>query len=150
MTIPPLKKFETESLAQLVRLSKIREYEAGETIITEGENDRWIYFLLMGKVCVVKQDVPIALINAEGALFGEMSILDGLARSASVTAVTKTTCLAVDTSATDRLATEDERTSFLLLLYRVISEFISIRLRATTDQLIKVKRKLKSQTQMAA
>ena len=150
MTIPPLKKFETESLGQLVRLSKIREYEPGEIIIKEGEKDRWIYFLLSGKVRVIKQGVPVVEIDDEGALFGEVSILDGLARSASVTAMTKASCLAVDTSATDRLPTEDERASFLLLLYRVISEFISIRLRTTTDELIKEKRKLKSQLAMAS
>ena len=150
MTIPPLKKFETENLGQLVRLSKIREYEPGEIIIKEGEKDRWIYFLLSGKVRVIKQGVPVVEIDDEGALFGEVSILDGLARSASVTAMTKASCLAVDTSATDRLSTEDERAGFLLLLYRVIAEFISLRLRTTTDELIKAKQKLKSLTTMAA
>ena len=143
MTIPPLKKFETESLGQLVRLSKVREYEPGEVIIKEGGKDQWIYFLLSGKVRVVKQGVPVTRIDEEGALFGELRILDRMARSATVKAESKTVCLAVDMTATDRLASEDERASLLLMLYRVFSEFISIRLRATTEELIQAKRKIK-------
>lgn len=144
MSIPPLKKFETDSLGQLVRLSRVREYESGETIIAEGENDQWIYFLLSGKVRVVKQGIPVACIDQEGALFGELRILDRMARSATVKAESKTVCLAVDTGATNRLATEDERTNLLLMLYRVFSEFISARLRATTDELIQAKQKIKT------
>jgi len=146
MSLPPLKKFETESLGRLARLSKIREYEPGEIIIQEGRKDRWIYFLLSGNVRVIKQGVTIADMENEGALFGELAILDGLERSASVAAISKTLCLAVDTTATDRLPSGDERTDFLLMLYRVFIEFISIRLRATTDELIKVKKTIGEQT----
>lgn len=143
MSIPPLKKFETQSLGQLVRLSKVREYDPGEIIIEEGEDDQWIYFLLSGSVKVIKQGVPVARIDQEGSLFGELRILDRMARSATVRAESKTLCLAVDTGATDRLATEDERANLLLMLYRVFSEFISVRLRSTTDELIRAKRTIK-------
>lgn len=143
MALPPLKKFETESLGQLARLSKIREYEPDETIIKEGEEDRWIYFLLSGKVRVAKQGVAVAVMDEEGALFGELSTLDGKERSASVTALTKTLCLAVDISASERLPSEDERTNFLLMLYRVFAEYSSIRLRSTTEELINAKQAIK-------
>ena len=144
MAIPPLRKFETESLRQLIVLSKIREYKSGENIIAEGEKDKWIYFLLTGKVQVEKEGVPVAVIDEEGELFGEMRTLDGMVRSASATAMTKTTCLAVDMSASERLSTKDERAKFLLILYRVITEFISTRLRTTTDELVRLKKKIKT------
>ena len=98
---------------------------------------------LAGKVRVRKEGVPISTIEKEGEIFGEMRILDGLTRSATATVEEKTVCLAVDTSATDRLGSEDERAGFLLILYRVITEFISIRLRTTTDELVKAKKKIK-------
>ena len=143
MSIPPLRKFETESLRQLIRLSKLREYEPGEIIIEEGGEDPYVYFLLSGKVKVQKKGVPITIIDKEGEIFGEMRVLDGLTRSATAAAEEETVCLAVDTSATDRLGSEDERAGFLLILYRVITEFISIRLRATTDELVKAKKEIK-------
>ncbi len=143
MSLTPLRKFETDKLRQLIRLAKIREYEPGETIIEEGAEDSYLYFLLSGKVRVKKEGVPISTMEKAGEIFGEMRIMDGLTRSATATAEEKTVCLAVDTSATDRLGSKDERASFLLILYQVITEFISIRLRTTTDELVKAKKKIK-------
>ena len=143
MSLTPLRKFETDKLRQLVRLAKIREYESGETIIEEGAEDSYLYFLLSGKVRVKKEGVPISIMEKEGEIFGEMRVLDGLTRSATAIAEEKTVCLAVDTSATDRLGSKDERAGFLLVLYQVITEFISIRLRTTTDELVKAKKKIK-------
>ena len=91
--------------------------------------------------------MPITIIDKEGEIFGEMRVLDGLTRSATAAAEEETVCLAVDTSATDRLGSEDERAGFLLILYRVITEFISIRLRATTDELVKAKKEIKKLTE---
>ena len=147
MSLPPLRNFETSSLRQLLRLSKIREYKPGERIIKEGEHDPWIYFLLSGKVRVEKEGVEIVVIDKIGELFGEMRILDGLDRSASVFAETESTCLAADTSAVDRLTSEDERANFLLLLYRMFAEYIAIRLRLTNEELIKSKQKVVKLTQ---
>ncbi|MBW2593141.1 MAG: cyclic nucleotide-binding domain-containing protein [Deltaproteobacteria bacterium] len=141
MDLAPLKSFETKSLRQLLQLSKIREYKDSERIIMEGAADPWLYFILSGKVRIKKDGETIVTLNKVGEFFGEMRILDGLHRSASVFAEGRTICLAVDTSATGRLASDDERANFLLLLYRMFSEYISIRLRITNDELIKAKKK---------
>lgn len=140
MTIPPLRKFETKYLGQLVRLSKIREFEPGEPIIKEGGQDQWVYFLLSGKVRIEKGGVNIATIDTVGEIFGEMRLLDGLARSASVYAETKTMCLAFDPYAEDFMMSKDERTNFLLLLYKIFAEFLSTRLRLTNDELTRIKK----------
>lgn len=144
MGIPGLKEFETRNLAKLLRLSKIREYENGEIIIREGDNDPWLYFLLSGRLVIKKNGIEIARIDQVGEIFGEMRVIDSLSRSASVFADGKVLCLGVDTSAQGRvgsISTEerDERLDFLLLLYRIFSEYMSIRLRAVNDELIKAK-----------
>jgi CRP/FNR family cyclic AMP-dependent transcriptional regulator len=149
LTIPPLKNFETKSLRQLLRLSKIREYAHGELIIKEGDMDPWLFFLLSGKIRVEKEKVEIGIFDKMGEIFGEMRILDGLGRSASVYAEGKTVCLAIDTSATYRLGSEDEKANFLILLYRMFSEYVSTRLRLTNDELIytkKIAKKLMKRT----
>ena len=140
LTIPALRHFETSNLGKLLRLSKIREYEDGELIIQEGELDPWLYFLLSGKIRIIKEGKNIATISQKGEIFGEMRIVDSLSRSASVYAVGKTICLAVDTSAKERLSTEGtygEKLDFLLLLYRIFAEYMSIRLRLTNEELVK-------------
>jgi len=145
MTIPALKNFETRSLGKLLRLSKVRQYEDGERIIQEGALDPWLYFLLSGKIRISKENLDIGTIDRQGEIFGEMRIIDSLSRSASVYAVGQTICLAVDTSAKDRLSSDDsvdERLDFLLLLYRIFAEYMSIRLRLTNDELIKAKKRV--------
>ncbi|MEJ2099065.1 MAG: cyclic nucleotide-binding domain-containing protein [Desulfobacterales bacterium] len=146
LTIPALKNFEAKSLGKLLRLSKIREYEDGERIIKEGDFDPWLYFLLSGKIRITKEGLEIGAIDKKGEIFGEMRIIDSLSRSASVYAVGETMCLAIDTSAKRRLSaesTQDERLDFLLLLYRIFAEFMSIRLRVTNEQLVVAKKKVR-------
>jgi CRP-like cAMP-binding protein len=146
LAIPALRNFETKSLQKLLRLSKIREYENDEVIIKEGDQDPWLYFLLSGKIRVTKEGMEINSIDKKGEIFGEMRIIDFMRRSASVVAVGKTICLAVDTSAKNRISAQDptdEKLDFLLLLYRIFAEYMSIRLRATNDELITAKKKIK-------
>jgi CRP-like cAMP-binding protein len=90
--------------------------------------------------------MEIGTMDEKGEIFGEMRIVDSLSRSASVHAIGKTMCLAVDTSAKRRLSadsSQDEKLDFLLLLYRIFAEFMSIRLRATNEELIMAKKKVK-------
>jgi CRP/FNR family cyclic AMP-dependent transcriptional regulator len=144
--ISALRNFETKSLQKLLRLSRIREYEDGEVIIKEGDLDPWLYFLLSGKIRISKENLEINTIDKKGEIFGEMRIVDFMKRSASVVAVGKTTCLAVDTSAKNRISAQDptdEKLDFLLLLYRIFAEYMSIRLRATNEELITAKKKIK-------
>jgi CRP-like cAMP-binding protein len=146
LAIPALKNFETRSLGKLLRLSKIREYQDGEIIIKEGDRDPWLYFLLSGSIKITKEGLEIGTLAEKGEIFGEMRIIDSMSRSASVYAVGPTVCLAIDTSARRRLSassTKDEKLDFLLLLYRIFAEFMSIRLRATNEELVMAKKKVK-------
>ena len=148
MTIPALQKFETRSLSNLLKLSKIRQYENGEVIIQEGDSDPWLYFLLNGAVLVEKNGLEIGIIDKIGEIFGEMRIVDNLSRSATVKATGKTVCLAVDTTAKKRLNGPDDDTArnqaldFILLLYRIFAEYMSIRLRLTNKELVIAKKKV--------
>ena len=74
-------------------------------------------------------------------------MIDSRSRSATAIAMSEVVCLAVNTSATDRMEGKDgrdEQLDFLLLLYRIFAEFLSIRLRLTSDKLIKAQKILKT------
>jgi CRP/FNR family transcriptional regulator, cyclic AMP receptor protein len=142
MDIPALKNFETNNLSNLLRLSKIRIYNDGECIIKEGDVDPWLYFLLSGKTQIVKDGVQIAQIDKRGEIFGEMRVISDLGRSASIYAVGRTVCLAVDTKAGERLTSQEEIDKFLLMLYRVFAEFVAMRLRLTNEELVRTKKEI--------
>ena len=136
--MPTLNLFSEEELKGVLQLSKIRKYDPGELILKEGYVDCWIYFLVSGKVKVVKHGEDLTILERTGDVFGEMGIINGSPRSASVYAVDETVCLATDASYIDRLS-GNERTAFCYILYRIFAEVLANRLRLTSDELIKVK-----------
>jgi CRP/FNR family transcriptional regulator, cyclic AMP receptor protein len=136
--IPTLTSFDEKNLKGLLSLSKIRQYEPGEYILEEGSYDTWIYFLVSGKVQVSKKGKDLSVLKRTGDIFGEMGVIDGSARSASVRTLEKTVCLATDASYADRLTGED-KFSFCYILFRVFAEILANRLRATSEELVTAK-----------
>ncbi|MBW1765430.1 MAG: Crp/Fnr family transcriptional regulator [Deltaproteobacteria bacterium] len=139
--IPTLEPFDEKDLHGALQLSKIRKYEPGELILGEGLYDCWIYFLVSGKVRVDKQGEALTILKRRGDVFGEMSIIDGSPRSASVYAIDETVCLATDASYIDRLSGND-RIAYCYILFRVFAESLAGRLRLTNEELIRAKEEI--------
>ena len=139
--IPFLKSFKQPFLRHVLNASKFREYPPGETIIREGMKDRWLYILLFGKVRVVKEGEVIAIIDQVGDIFGELAIISRKERSATVTAETKTYCLAVDATFLDKLNPEDQQ-AFYAVIYRMCVEILSNRLQITSEELALARQEL--------
>lgn len=143
--IPTLRFFEKKDLNKILRYSKIKNYKPGDCIIEEGSFDNWVYFLIMGKVKVVKHGEEIIILHRTGDIFGEMSVIDGSARSATVIAVDDTTCLATDVSFVDSMNPEDKLT-FSAIFYNLLSMVLAERLRETSEELIQLKEKMEAMT----
>ncbi|MDM8537054.1 cyclic nucleotide-binding domain-containing protein [Desulfobacterales bacterium HSG17] len=141
MSIPVLKDFETSNLGKLLTISKIRQYEDGETIIQEGEPALWLYFLISGRVQIQKNKEEVAILRRKGDVFGEMGLIQGPQTTATAIAVGKTTLLTTEASQIDEFA-GDDRVAFGYMLYRVLCEVVTDRLKSTTDDLIRTKEEL--------
>ena len=135
MAIPSLRDFEANSLGALLKLSKVRQYDYGECIIKEGDCDPWLYILVSGKVRIVKEGSDLAVLRRNGDIFGEMGLLGGTPRSASAYAVTEAVCLTTDASRIGNMSLNDKMT-FYCMLYRLLAEVVSDRLRATSEELV--------------
>lgn len=133
--------FEDNHIEGFLELSKLKTYAPNEAIIREGEIDNCIYFLLSGKVKVIKGGIELCQLSDVGEVFGEMAVIEAKERSATVAAVENTECLAVDASYMDRLK-GNERIVFMYILYRIFSELLAGRLRVTTDQLVMARKNL--------
>ena len=136
--IPILKSMSKEDLRGILTMSKLVTYEEEEYIIREGQYDNWIYFLLSGKVGIHKQGEIIATLQRLGDLFGEMGVIDGSPRSASIIALAETTCLCIDASYVDRLE-GGSKIIFSSILYRIFSEILANRLRMADEELVKLR-----------
>ncbi len=138
MNIDVLEPFEDQELYRLLEMSKIRKYKAGECIVEEGRSDTWLYFLMFGRVTISKDGKEVTVLNRKGEIFGEMGALDSSRRSASAHAATDTVCLATDMFYIEKL-TGNDKIAFGYVLYRLLAEILSRRLRQTTAALIQAK-----------
>ena len=139
--IDVLEPFEEQELYRLLEMSKIRKYKAGEMILEEGRSDTWLYFLILGRIRISKKGKEVVVLTKKGEIFGEMGAMDASRRSASAHAVTDTVCLATDMFYIEKLSGTD-KVAFGYVLYRLLAEILSRRLRMTTEALIQAKGKL--------
>ncbi|MBI5970077.1 MAG: cyclic nucleotide-binding domain-containing protein [Deltaproteobacteria bacterium] len=139
--LPIISSLEDRHIKGLVKLCKIIEYAPGERIFAEDGFDQHLYILISGKVSVLKNGVEVSALTKPGDIFGEMGIIDAAARSASVFAVDKVSCLKMDASFMDRLKGEEKQT-VVCVVNKVFTEMLSDRLRKTTEEFIKAKEEL--------
>ena len=147
--VEKFKTFSDEELCSFLEVGKLREYEPGETIIKKGERDAWVYFLVSGTVKIVKGEKTFAELCGKGELFGEMGVIDGSPRSASVWAETKAMVLGIDCSKIDdRL--KERASIFLYTVFRLFAESLAERLRVTSDEVLALQRELKKKDELIA
>ena len=103
---PLFKDFSVEELVAVIAGLKLLTFERGKVILREGEPGNSLYMLTSGKVkAFVKRDgkqVPIAELE-EGAFFGEMSILTGKPRTATIVATESSELLELDRPTLDSI-----------------------------------------------
>ena len=134
--IPILEAFSESDLKELLQMAKLKQFEPGEMILTEGANDNWIFYLVSGKAKILKNGKELVTLRRIGDVFGEMGIIGGTVRSASVKAIDKTVCLATDISVIDKMPKE-KRSDIKYVIFRSFAEILANRLRETTDELLK-------------
>lgn len=94
---PIFANLERVVLSELARSAKVRRFSPGEVLVREGEEAVAFFMLYSGEAEVVKnvgqgQERVVGHLSA-GDFFGEMALMDGFPRSASVKAVSPCECL---------------------------------------------------------
>jgi pyruvate,water dikinase len=76
---------------QIARLLKLRPFSRGETVIMEGSGGAAFFLIDSGEATVSSKGVQLATLGP-GDYFGEIALIDGGPRSATVTAATDLVC----------------------------------------------------------
>jgi CRP-like cAMP-binding protein len=91
--VPIFNELTDQELEKIAALGVRKKYKKGSIILLEEETGAALFVIVSGKVKIVRMDDDgrevILSILGESDFFGEMAILDGLTRSASVVATTK-------------------------------------------------------------
>jgi CRP/FNR family transcriptional regulator, cyclic AMP receptor protein len=129
--VPILKRlplFEGMSSRQLRRVpARAKRFAAGESIVRAGDPGNAFYVILDGQVKVHARGRRPATLGA-GDSFGEMSLLDGAPRSATISAVGEVTTMVVARPAFAKLLRAEPQIAHALL------RTLAARLRAAEQQ----------------
>jgi cyclic nucleotide-binding protein/tetratricopeptide repeat protein len=104
---PLFKDFSVDELVAVIHGLNLITFEAGDIILTEGDPGDSMYMLTAGTVKAVKRNaagrqVAVSQLS-EGAFFGEISILTGQPRSATVVATSHCELLEMDRPTLDSI-----------------------------------------------
>jgi tetratricopeptide (TPR) repeat protein len=135
--IPSSPLFEVlapEERAAVIREMVFVEHEEGDIIITEGEVGSSLYVLVSGEVKVFTrgprgESVPLAALG-EGDFFGEVSVLSGKPRTATITAARHTELLRLDRDRLEAIIDRHPR------VRTVLQEFYQRRASHTVEAMI--------------
>lgn len=84
-------ELEQKELEQIARLLKIRTFSDGETVIMEGSGGAAFFLIDSGHATVSIRGVDVATLGP-GDYFGEVALIDGGTRTATVTAAGEVVC----------------------------------------------------------
>lgn len=96
--VPILAALKQEHLEMLSKLATTRTYKKADVIIKQGDPGTGLFVILTGTVLVSAKSRPglpeTKLSNlGKGDFFGDMSLIDGYPRSATVTATSETSVI---------------------------------------------------------
>lgn len=125
---------QSPELRDMLTSSEVARFGEGQVIIKEGDTSDRMYLLAAGTVRVSVNDSEICTMDQPGEVFGEFGALTGELRTATVTAVTEVTCLAVSSLFTSRIALS-ENSLFAQLVQRALTKALLGRLKQTSSEL---------------
>jgi len=132
-TVEFFKDFEGEALNDLVAAAERRSFNRGGVLFTEGDDGTELFVVSSGRIAIANRSVDgresVMALMERGDLFGEMSLFDGLPRSAEARALEPSDVLAIPFAPLrDIYKAKPE------LLWNVV-EMLAVRLRNTDEQL---------------
>jgi len=106
---PLFRDFSVDEMVAVIQGLRLLTFERGQAILREGQPGGSLYTLTSGRVRVFRKDVVTGRQNQvgdlkEGAFFGEISILTGQPRMASIVALTRCELLELDRPTLDEIA----------------------------------------------
>lgn len=136
---PALKSLTQTQMDNLRSTWEARTLTAGEDLIHRGEEGGEIYFLLEGELEVYipqgRREIEVARLRAP-AVVGELELLTGLPRTASVRAHTDAEIVAIPQEGVE--ARVDDGDTAVLKMMFAISRVIAVRLVALNEKFIEI------------
>jgi CRP-like cAMP-binding protein len=141
-SFPFFDTLDTQELALAAEYLQLVEIDAGKTLFKEGEKGDCVYFVVDGELDVIKETVSGGKVGIDrvvistltrGRSIGEMSVIDGTPRSASVKARTHSTLAALTLEGFDFICTQHPKIGVKIL--KGVARLLSMNMRKTSSRL---------------
>ena len=126
------KEFSVEEVERVLEAGSWVKAEPGDRIITEGDDDLYLYILLKGQVNVIKNRRILAVLDA-GDSFGEIGALARSPRTAHVVAKEEVFCLRFEPAQIDGMEIGLQLKFVKKILYTVADRLIRLNRRVVTQ-----------------
>jgi hypothetical protein len=128
---PLFRDFTPDELVEVIRGLNLRKFEAGEILVTEGEPGASLFVLTTGLATAYVRNASGSNSKVRdlgvGAFFGEVSLLKGVPRTATITAATRTELLEIDRDTLNAISQRQPR------VWTVLKEFYDQRANSTLE-----------------
>jgi CRP-like cAMP-binding protein len=119
-----------EQIDSVFLLMKHDRYEAGQDLIAEGEKNGRVFFIVSGKVAVIKNG-RVLMEFKEGDTVGEMEVLDMMPSAATVRALENVEAISLSNSALYEIYKQDTKVFAIMVMN--LARDMSRRLRKMDD-----------------
>ncbi len=127
--------FSGEALQEVLTSTSLRSYNEGDVIVNEGEPGSSLFLIVMGRVGVSTKAesggrIPLAELGP-GDFFGEVSLLTGRPRTATISAQEQVMAIEITRESIDRIAGEHPE------VRKILEEFYNRRAQETVEAVIR-------------
>ena len=129
-TVPLFQGMTDSAIDAIAGLAEPGHYAAGDTLVRQGEPGETLIVIVEGRATVDQDGTEIRRL-ANGDFLGEISLIDGGPRTATVTAETPIEALVIDRAGFDRLMGDHPAVRLGLLM--ALSERLRQRAPAVSD-----------------
>ena len=139
LTTPMFEDLEPQEIKEIIHIVEALKFESGDNVFLEGASGDGWYALYSGEVNVLKQsdngEIIISTLEP-GSCFGEIAVLDGLPRSATIRATKETIVLRVPQDTFKDLIDNNHPIAYKLIKHMAL--MLASRQRANTESLSKL------------
>jgi CRP-like cAMP-binding protein len=93
--IPLLAVLDKRARSQVLKEARLVRYAAGDTVVSEGDPATRLYIIVSGHAQVTQRELGLVATLNPGEFFGELALIEGHGRTASVVAADDLECLMI-------------------------------------------------------
>jgi CRP-like cAMP-binding protein len=113
--VPLFAEVSARQVRRIARLGSVARFDTNDPIVSAGNRGDAFYVILSGRAKVIRGRGRTMAQLGPGSYFGEMSLIDGAPRSATIIAETETTCLMLTRTRFGKIVRTEPAVAFALL-----------------------------------